>query len=38
MMKVIDRLPHGPAWRAVTLTVKEGDAERVIVVYVRNVM
>jgi hypothetical protein len=38
MMKEIDTLPHGPAWRAVTLRVKEGDESRIVVVYIRNII
>ncbi|KAG9086653.1 hypothetical protein FS749_003498 [Ceratobasidium sp. UAMH 11750] len=38
MMKAIDTLPHGPPWKAVTLNVPVGDEERLMVVYVRDVV
>jgi hypothetical protein len=34
MMKKIDTLPHGQAWRVVTMEVKEGDNSCVVVVYI----
>jgi hypothetical protein len=37
-MKAIDTLPSGPAWRAVTMSVGQGDDARVVVVYVRDVI
>ncbi|KAF8597068.1 hypothetical protein BDV93DRAFT_610591 [Ceratobasidium sp. AG-I] len=37
-MAAIDRLPHGPAWKAVTLKVTEGDNSRVVVVYFRDII
>jgi hypothetical protein len=38
MMAAIDRMPHGPAWRAITLNVEEGDHTRVVVVYIRDII
>lgn len=37
-MKALDRLPHGPAWRAVTLKVTEGENSRIVVVYFCNII
>ncbi|KAG9084587.1 hypothetical protein FRC06_003988 [Ceratobasidium sp. 370] len=38
LMRAVDKLPHGPPWKAVTLKVPVGDEERVVVVYVRDII
>jgi hypothetical protein len=38
MMRAVDRLPHGAEWRAVTMDVREGGEENVVVVYIRDVI
>ncbi|KAG9079187.1 hypothetical protein FRC06_007892, partial [Ceratobasidium sp. 370] len=38
LMRAVDKLPHGPPWKAVTLNVPVGDEERVVVVYVRDII
>ncbi|KAG8728761.1 hypothetical protein FRC10_004599 [Ceratobasidium sp. 414] len=38
LMKAVDTLPVGPPWKAVTLNVTEGDNERLVVVYIRDII
>ncbi|KAG8733377.1 hypothetical protein FRC10_000258 [Ceratobasidium sp. 414] len=38
LMRALDTLPHGPKWKAVKLSVGEGDDARVVVVFIRDVI